>query len=124
MKGIFYKIKRLLKIFKLGKYFQYFDLYDYYPNSIFLSFKTFYEDGGIEMIDWNCGECHQKVKKEMDEIYKYITYYRPIYEKLLKKISYSEYFNIKTYEFVENRFYYRDEEMIIKIIKIRNYLWV
>ena len=118
----------------------------------FEMFCEFYENGGIEEIDWNSDEGHRNAKSEMDYLYKWFTIDRKERELEIGTVSetwcehhVSWWENIPdndscyTWVFVPKNKYaeylftivqdleinYENEKEVnlIRLVKIRNYLW-
>lgn len=75
--------KRMKNLFKEYKYS--WNATENLLQSCFEIFCEFYENGGIEIIDWSIDEEHKEVKKQLDHLYFYWTILR---NKHLKKLDY------------------------------------
>jgi hypothetical protein len=81
--GRFFKRLKMMGLFK--DYYS-FDIMDSIFKINMEMFKDFYENGGLEMVDWEYTEEHRNAKKKMDRIYFWYTKLHPKYIKRHEKL--------------------------------------
>jgi len=143
-----YYIKTRVKQFKMKELFDNyysFDIIDDITEINFAMFKDFYENGGLDGVNWESDDYHSTAKKSMDRLYFYINYLKPkgrkLYEKLLDKWATCNIVSItkqgikfreqteqehKIFDVMqnlENFLFDKDEEYLHLLVSIRKYLW-
>lgn len=130
---MFRKTKRLIRRisvgFRLAKQFQYsFDVVDTIFDSCFFLFNEFYENGNIDMVNWNSDPSHIFAKKEMDHLYFWFNVLRNKQLQKMEMLCKRSIKNHRTSSYrkeidVANNIYNKQQEMLERLIKIREYMW-
>lgn len=74
-------IKRKSLYKKMMEGYYSFDLIDTIPRVMFAMFVDFYENGQLDIVNWDSDKGHIKAKRKMDKIYTFIKYRLPEFQK-------------------------------------------
>jgi hypothetical protein len=146
---LYYKWQ-LYRRFNKCEYYGPWEMSEYLMDITFEMFCEFYENGGIEHIEWNSDEWHKHAKEEMDYLYKWWTKDRHEREEEIDTIL-DEWCirHVVWWEEVDNGSYYHyhstssryteylsgllhrleyaleqeEEDNLIRLVKIKGYLW-
>jgi hypothetical protein len=77
-----YHFPKRNKLKRLFNHYYSFDICEDITNINFTVFKDFYENGELDIIDWESDDHHSTAKKTMDSLYFYVNYFRPKYLKI------------------------------------------
>lgn len=144
---LFYKIRLFYRFTKI-KYYGAWEMIEPMLEIPFEIFCEFYEHGGMEIIDYTSDEGHINAKAEMDYLYKWFTIDRHERELEIETVlstwsehhvsfwncmgqyyvygtQHSRYENylFKILQELEDAYEKEQEDNLIRLIKIRNYLW-
>lgn len=100
-----------------------FDICDSLYDVNFAMFCEFYENGQLDLIDWEAGDEHRKAKKQMDDLYKWETVTRPEWDKLWDS-QLDDFDRNKTDIFeLEDKIRNARKKNLQKLVKISDWLW-